>query len=148
MIVKISIRQMGLEDVDEIMNIESQSFSTPWSAISFYSEIYNKNSINKVAEIDGKVCGYICVRCVQEECHLLNLAVHPDYRRRGIASLLLESVLSQIKKKGCRFIFLEVRASNIIAQKMYEKFGFTSIGIRKKYYINPEEDGIIMMKEI
>jgi ribosomal-protein-alanine N-acetyltransferase len=136
------------EDVDKIMAIEVRSFSTPWSALSFYSEIYNKNSINKVALIDETVCGYICVRCIQEECHLLNLAVHPDYRRRGIASLLLQSVLSQIKERGCRFVFLEVRASNIGAQKMYEKFGFTSIGIRKKYYINPEEDGIVMMKEI
>lgn len=146
--MKLSIRDMALEDVEEIIDIEIKSFSTPWSKVSFYSEIHNKNSINKVAVIDGKVCGYICVRCFEEECHLLNLAVHPDFRRRGIATLLMNKVISQLKKRGCRFIFLEVRASNTIAQRMYEKFGFNQVGVRRRYYINPIEDAIIMAKEL
>jgi ribosomal-protein-alanine N-acetyltransferase len=136
------------EDVKEIIDIELKSFSTPWSSASFYSEISNRYSINKVVTVDGRICGYICVRCFEDECHLLNLAVHPDFRRRGIATLLLKTVLSLLKEKGCRFIFLEVRTSNTIAQKMYEKLGFSHIGIRKRYYINPSEDAIIMAKEL
>lgn len=146
--MKLSIRDMLWEDVEEVIDIEIKSFSTPWSRTSFYSEIYNKHSINKVATIDGKICGYICVRCFEEECHLLNLAVHPEYRRRGIATLLLKTIISKLKEKKCRFIFLEVRASNIIAQRMYEKVGFSPVGVRKKYYINPTEDAIIMAKEL
>lgn len=146
--MKLSIRDMIWEDVKEIIDIELKSFSTPWSSASFYSEISNRYSINKVVTVDGRICGYICVRCFEDECHLLNLAVHPDFRRRGIATLLLKTVLSLLKEKGCRFIFLEVRTSNTIAQKMYEKLGFSHIGIRKRYYINPSEDAIIMAKEL
>lgn len=146
--MKLTIRDMVWDDVEEIIDIERESFSTPWSATSFYSEIYNRNSVNKVAVVDGKVCGYICVRCFEEECHLLNLAVHPAFRRRGIATLLLEGIVSQLKKRGCRFIFLEVRVSNLAARKMYEKFGFIPIGVRRRYYVNPEEDAIVMAKDI
>jgi ribosomal-protein-alanine N-acetyltransferase len=85
---------------------------------------------------------------VADECHLLDLAVHPDYRRRGIARALLDNVIQELRIEGCRFFYLEVRSSNYAARKLYEKFGFNMVGIRKGYYVNPAEDAVIMMMEL
>lgn len=139
---------MYFEDIPEVESIERLSFSMPWSKTSFRSEIYSRYSITRIAVLNGVIVGYICARHVADECHLLNLAVHPDYRRRGIAKMLLDNVIQELKKEGCRFFYLEVRSSNYAARKLYEKFGFNMVGIRKGYYVNPVEDAVIMMREI
>lgn len=136
------------DDIPEIVSIERLSFSTPWSETSFRSEIYSRYSITRVAELNGIIVGYVCVKHVADECHLLDLAVHPDYRRRGIARALLNDVIQELKIKGCRFFYLEVRTSNYAARKLYEKFGFNMVGVRKGYYVNPAEDAVIMMMEL
>lgn len=136
------------EDISAVLWIERQSFTTPWSETSFRSELYSRYSITRVAECDGTVVGYICVRHVADECHLLDLAVHPDYRRRGIARMLLDDVIQGMRIESCRFFYLEVRMSNYAARKLYEQFGFKTIGIRKGYYANPIEDAVIMMLEL
>jgi ribosomal-protein-alanine N-acetyltransferase len=136
------------EDVPELVKIERVSFSSPWSEASFYSEIYNRYSITRVAELQGTAVGYICVKHIADECHLLNLAVHPNYRRLGIATVLLENVIQELKIDGCRFLYLEVRSSNYAAKKLYERFGFKIVGIRKNYYVSPAEDAVIMMLEL
>lgn len=141
----ISIREMHLGDVPEALRIERLSFSTPWSEASFLSEVYGQRSFTRVAECGGALVGYICMRHVADECHLLDLAVDPDYRGRGVAGMLLNSGFEAMREEGCRFLFLEVRESNIPSLKLYEKLGFKVTGLRKAYYLKPTEDAVIMM---
>lgn len=145
---ELRLRDMRESDIPAIMDIERSSFTTPWSEISFLSEIYKKNSISKVALLEGKLIGYICVNHVLHESHLLNLAVHQDFRRRAVGTLLMSEVLRALKKKECVFIYLEVRASNTGARAFYERFGFWAESRRKKYYAQPEEDALLMMGRI
>jgi ribosomal-protein-alanine N-acetyltransferase len=144
----VYIREMYPDDIPEIVSIERLSFSTPWSETSFRGEIYSRYSVTRVAELNGVIVGYICVKHVADECHLLDLAVHPDYRRRGIARALLNEVIQELRIEGCRFFYLEARLSNYAARKLYEKFGFNMVGVRKGYYVNPAEDAVIMMMEL
>lgn len=136
------------EDISEVLKIERLSFTTSWSEASFYNELYSINSIIRIAEFNGIVIGYICVKHIVDECHILNLAVHPDHRRHGIAAILLNDAIVKLRLHGCRFFYLEVRTSNYAARKMYERFGFNMAGIRKSYYANPVEDAVVMMMEL
>ncbi|MGD0884456.1 MAG: ribosomal protein S18-alanine N-acetyltransferase [Thermodesulfovibrionales bacterium] len=145
---KIVIRDMDEQDIPSVVQIERQSFSTPWSASSFLNEIHKSRSIARVAILDGTVIAYICAEQVMDEGHILNLAVHADYRRMRIAVCLVENVIDALKLAKCRFLYLEVRASNLIAQGLYKSLSFKIIGIRKTYYLAPEEDAVIMMLEI
>jgi len=142
---ELIIRDMREEDVPEIVEIECDSFSTPWSETSFLHEIYKKYAISKTAVFEGKVIGYICVNYVLHEAHLLNLAVHRAFRRRGVATILMNETIKELRGKGCVFIYLEVRVSNDSAWKFYKPFGFRVESIRKKYYANPDEDALLMM---
>jgi [ribosomal protein S18]-alanine N-acetyltransferase len=144
----IAIRNMRPEDVPDVASIERSSFSMPWSENSFYSEVYGRYSIARVAVIRKRIIGYIITRLILGEGHLLDLAVHSDLRRRGIARSLLEDVICGLKINSCRAFYLEVRASNIAARQFYEKMDFTDIGTRKNYYINPVEDACILMLEL
>jgi len=144
----IVIRPMSEEDIPEIMEIERSSFSTPWSEISFLSEVYKKNAFSNVALFEENVIGYICVNYLLHESHILNLAVDELFRRRGVATILMNDTLKALKRKECVFMYLEVRASNAGAKKFYELFGFKVESIRKKYYTNPDEDALLMMGRI
>jgi ribosomal-protein-alanine N-acetyltransferase len=145
---ELVIRHMHEADIPAIMEIERSSFSTPWSELSFLSEIYKKYAISRVALFQEQVIGYICANFVLHEAHLLNLAVREDFRRRGVGTILLQEILQELKKKGCVFVYLEVRVSNAGAQVFYEQFGFTVASKRKKYYGSPDEDALIMMGRI
>jgi ribosomal-protein-alanine N-acetyltransferase len=142
------IRNMQESDILAIMEIEHSSFTTPWSDISFLSELYKKNGISKVALFDGRLIGYVCVNYVLHESHILNLAVHQEFRRQGVGTILMNEILKELKKKGCVFIYLEVRISNTAAQQFYERFGFTAESRRKKYYAHPDEDALLMVGRI
>lgn len=139
---------MKEEDIPSVITIEKMSFSLPWSEISFTKELYKPRSIPKVAVLNDIVVGYMCIDYVMDEGHILNLAVHPDYRKMGIAASLVEEAIEELKLKACRFIYLEVRASNYAAKKLYKSFGFSVVGNRKNYYVAPVEDAVIMMLEI
>ena len=139
---------MSEVDIPEIMGIERSSFSTPWSEISFLSEVYKKNAFPNIALFEENVIGYICVNYLLHESHILNLAVHELFRRRGVATILMNDTLKELQRKGCVFMYLEVRASNAGAKKFYELFGFKVESIRKKYYANPDEDALLMMGRI
>ena len=145
---KIVIRDMHEQDIPSVVQIEQSSFSTPWSAPSFLNEIHKSRSIAKVAVSDGTVIGYICAEQVLDEGHILNLAVHSGYRRMRIAACLVKNIIEDLKLAKCRSLYLEVRVSNLIAQGLYKGFSFKIIGIRKTYYLAPEEDAVIMMLEI
>jgi len=142
---ELILREMHEDDLPEILKIERESFSTPWSEYSFLNEIYKKYAISRVAMFERNIVGYICTNYVLHEAHILNLAVHPDFRRQGIATVMMDEALKELKKKGCVFIYLEVRASNTGAIKFYELFKFKVVDVRKKYYIDPNEDALLMM---
>ena len=144
----IEIRDMGEQDISEVMQIERISFSTPWSEISFYKEIHKSRAISRVAVLDEVVVGYSVGEYVIDEGHILDLAVHPHYRLMHIATMLVEDIIKEFYFFMCRFIYLEVRASNYMALRLYRNLGFTDVGVRKWYYIAPKEDALIMMREL
>ena len=137
---------MQPHDIRAIMEIEQASFTAPWSELSFLNDMYHADSLSKVALIENRVVGYVCPRYVLNEGHLLNLAVHHDFRRRGIATELMNTVLEELKEKGCTLLYLEVRVSNLDAINFYERFGFKISSFRRKYYSSPPEDGALMMR--
>jgi ribosomal-protein-alanine N-acetyltransferase len=141
----IVIDFMRGEDLPEVLAIETNSFKTPWSENLFRNEIFKTISLTRVTKINGKVVGYLCVNVIIDEGHILNLAVHKEYRGLGIASFMISEALDIMKNDNCRSIFLEVRVSNEEARKMYEKFGFTLLATRKNYYVSPVEDALIMV---
>lgn len=144
LLLPIVIREMCEQDIIAVLSLELSSFTIPWSRSSFYEELNNPRSILKVAELNRNVIGYICISHVLDEGHVLNLAVHPLYRRMGIASVLIEDSLAVLRELGCKKVWLEVRASNVTALAMYRKLDFQQIGRRKDYYRTPREDAIVM----
>ena len=141
------IRAMRLEDLPEVMVIERASFPTPWSEKAFRGELTaNDYAHYIVAELDGRVVGYGGMWIVFEEGHVTNIAVHPDYRRRGVGRRLLEALIQRAAERGCDRMTLEVRKSNTPAQQLYRSFGFEPRGIRKGYYTDTNEDAIVMWK--
>lgn len=143
-----TIREMKEDDIRQVMDIESESFSTPWTEAAFLAEVHKPYSLNRVFIIGDRLVGYLCVNLILDEGHILNLAVHPDFRRRGLATRLIHEALPELKKRGCRVIYLEVRNSNASAKKFYEHFEFKEAGLRKKYYANPVEDAVVMMRQL
>lgn len=140
------IEQMSAADLEAVAAIEKDSFTDPWPLESFRTELNTNNlAYYLVARLDGEVVGYIGAWLILEEVHITTLAVAEPYRRRGIASRLVETLIEETRPKGARFLTLEVRPSNRAALKFYEKFGFTALGRRKRYYI--DEDAIIMTRE-
>lgn len=144
----IVIERFAPADIDEIMEIENVSFTSPWSRES-YEELIPLETISFwVAKTAGKVAGYMLLQRMISEMELHTFAVSPDLRRRGIATKLLEHMRDEAKKAGVKFIFLQVRPTNKEARALYEKFGFKSIGMRRRYYRDNGEDAIVMKMEI
>lgn len=135
---------MNPEHVSQIAQLEKQCFSDPWSEKSIASELDNELACWLVAEENGTVAGYVGSQTVLGETDMMNVAVHPDHRRQGIAEALVTALVSDLKRQGSHCLTLEVRASNEPAQKLYEKLGFEQIGLRRNYYRNPREDALIL----
>jgi len=142
----IVIREMAYDDLSQVYAIEKLCFTTPWSINSFKYELNHKDTILKVAIFDNKIIGYICIRTILDVTHILNIAVLPEFRRRGIGSMLLRVALDELSlvRQDINMVTLEVRESNTAAIKLYEKFGFKVIGKRAGYYIKPCENAVIM----
>lgn len=133
--------------IKQVAQLEKICFSDPWSENSIASELDNNLSYWLVAVDGDLVTGYIGSQTVMGETDMMNVAVHPDYRRNGIAEQLVKCLVEDLKRKQSRSLTLEVRASNLPAQKLYEKLGFSQIGRRPRYYRNPKEDALILRKE-
>ena len=141
------IVKMNEGHVKAVAELEKICFSDPWSENSVASELKNKLALWLVAEEEGKVAGYIGSQTCTDESDVMNVAVHPDFRRRGIAETLVNALVDELKAIESRCLTLEVRASNVPAISLYEKLGFAEVGRRKNYYRNPREDALIMRKE-
>lgn len=143
----IRIRNMSLADLDQVMVMEKLCFTLPWPRGAFEGEL-TQNGMARylVAEIDGQIAGYAGIWLIFDEGHITNIAVHPDFQRHGVASALLQRVLSNAKACGIESCTLEVRRSNLPAQKLYEKYGFLPEGVRKGYYTDTKEDALLYWK--
>lgn len=145
----VKIIPMTLDHISQVMQIERESFSDPWSMASFVSEITeNTYAIYYVAIYQKKIAGYIGGWIITDELHITNLAIASEFRRLGIANKLIDCIIAYAKKEGATRSTLEVRASNQSAINLYKKSGFTSVGYRPNYYTNNNEDAMIMWKEI
>ena len=141
------LEKLNASHVPQIAQLEKICFSDPWSERSIASELENKLSCWLVAMEGEQVAGYIGSQTVCGETDMMNVAVHPDHRRKGIAEALILALVEELKAAESHCLTLEVRASNAPAIALYEKLGFTEIGRRKNYYRNPKEDALILRKE-
>jgi ribosomal-protein-alanine N-acetyltransferase len=140
----ITIIPMVEEDLESVLDIERVSFAAPWCRDHFIAELESSYSFPMVAtDFEGNVCGYICPMLVIDEGHILNVAVHPIFRGKGIGRILVRKVIDECRERGAEYISLEVRTSNSIAISLYRHIGFVITGRRRKYYENGE-DAFIM----
>ncbi len=143
-----SITFMSLKDIDAVHKIEESSFTNPWPKNLLLSELNNPFSYPFTLNIfyDRKeiVVGYTIFWVISGQSHLLNIAVHPDYRRMGFGRKLMDFIIASSVEFGVREILLEVRKSNISAQSLYKSVGFNIVGVRKGYYSDNKEDAILM----
>ncbi len=146
----VTIRPMVLADVEAVYAIDRLSFSMPWTERSYRFEITeNANASAWVADAalpDGshRVVGMIVTWLIVDEAHVGTIAVHPDFRKRGIGRRLLATCLSATARRGAREALLEVRRSNVEAQRIYKQFGFEIVGVRPRYYRDNGEDALLM----
>jgi ribosomal-protein-alanine N-acetyltransferase len=140
-----TIREMSLDDLDDIMEIERLSFASPWTKRLFEETLTSPISASFVMKKGVEILGYIILYSVVDEAHILNIAIHPHYRGRGFASSLIKHVLEYFEvKNDVHEFFLEVREGNMTAIRLYQRFGFEKIGKRKKYYSETNEDALVM----
>lgn len=140
----LEFRLMTERDIDRIVSIEERSFSVPWSRRLFWAETQNDNSIYIVGVLDGVVVAYAGAWLSFGDAEVMNVAVDPDVRGRGIGTALFGRLIEEVKTRGATAITLEVRPSNEAAIRLYEKFGLRSVGRRPHYYTDNDEDALIM----
>ncbi|HYR93179.1 MAG TPA: ribosomal protein S18-alanine N-acetyltransferase [Methylomirabilota bacterium] len=144
----VVIEDMRLEDVPAVQLVENASFPIPWPANAFRHELtQNKNAHYLVAKEGDHIVGYAGLWLSLDEAHITTFAVLPEYRRRKIGERMLLSIFERAERLGAEWLTLEVRASNLPAQRLYEKYGFRPAGIRRRYYSDNNEDAIIMWTE-
>lgn len=143
--IDIEIDTMKMVDLDDVMDIEVESFSLPWTRWMFEKELRDKkHSYFLVARSGIQVVGYIGFWLVEDEAHIVTIAVRSDFRRKHIGSLLMASALNLAARLGANRATLEVRVSNLPAQTLYKKFGFEIVAIRKNFYADTSEDAYVM----
>jgi len=142
----ISVRRAALGDLDAIMAIEEASFTAPWPRDAMLDEIVKHDwSVVLVAQRGGEIVGFAVYWVVADERHLQNVATVWEWRRSGVGDALVRHVVDEAKRSGAQFVILEVRASNEAAKGLYGGFGFQSIGVRRAYYQDNNEDALVMV---
>jgi len=144
---RTTLREMRRDDLTAVLEIERRSFAQPWSRAFFEKELSTPFARLVVAEEEGfprsRVVGYTCRWRVTDEVHLLNVAVHPERRGLGYGRDLVGAVVAEARAGAARVVFLEVRAGNVIARRLYRQLGFRDLGVRRSYY-GPGQDAIVM----
>lgn len=145
----VVITPMRPDHLSDVLRIEKASFSSPWSRESFLREMERAPlSVTIVAQEAETVIGYIVAWCIIEEAHIGNVAVDPDRRRQGVGRMMMDWFLQHATARGCAFATLEVRDSNHAARHLYASLGFAVAGRRRRYYLNPSEDAVVMVKSL
>ncbi|HEX2412982.1 MAG TPA: ribosomal protein S18-alanine N-acetyltransferase [Solirubrobacteraceae bacterium] len=140
----VEIRRLAYADLPHVVALERRAFTSPWSLAMFVLELSKPSGICLAAMVEDELVGYLICSRYDTVWHVMNIAVDPDRRRRGIATALIGALLERIGPDGQ--VTLEVRRSNIGAQALYERFGFRSAGIRPRYYADNAEDAVIMWR--
>ncbi|MEX1183149.1 MAG: ribosomal protein S18-alanine N-acetyltransferase [Gemmatimonadota bacterium] len=145
---RVLLRDMQSSDLRSVADIEHASYSVPWSEGTFRALLRRRDAELVVAEFDDAVIGYAAFWCVVDQGELGNVAVTDAWRRRGLGALLLMEVLRRAERRGVREVFLEVRPSNEVARRLYERYGFTAVGRRRNYYQTPAEDALVLRRPV
>jgi len=144
----LNIRAMEMTDIDAVLKVEEVSFVTPWSRAAFAAEIGDNDlACYLVSEVEGQVVGYAGMWLILDEAHVTNVAMLPAFRGRGLGRMLMNSLCEVAKAMGAGRMTLEVRPSNIAAQRLYGKMGFVRRGVRPGYYTDTGEDALIMWRD-
>lgn len=144
-----SVRETRSADLGAIVAIERVSFGDPWTRDMFSAHLVSEGGNSfLVAEDDGCIVGYAITQTVGDESELLNVAVNPARRNRGIGALLLDAAMDRCRRAGSLDMWLEVRASNTGARMLYDALGFVAVGVRKRYYHAPREDAMVLRADL
>ena len=148
-LLEITIEKMTTDDIEQVVQIESEAYGEHhWSKSSFYDEMQNNLAKYYVAKtLDGELVGYAGAWHIIDEAHLTTIAIKKKYMRRHIGEAIIIKVVEDCYKEGIKYLTLEVRVSNVPAISLYEKYGFNSLGTRKGYYQDNNEDALIMWTE-
>lgn len=145
----LEFRSMRYEDIPMVCEIEQEAFTTPWTSGAFHNELTNNQFAHyMIMDVDGDVAGYGGMWLIMDEAHVTNIAVRDIFRGQKLGERLLKELMRTASFLGAHRMTLEVRASNHIAQHLYDKMGFTSVGVRKGYYTDNREDAIIMWADL
>lgn len=141
----LDFRKLTLDDLDDITRLEKEIFPNPWSRESLNFELAHRtNSVAYKILFDNRIIAYCFSWIIIDEFHIGNFAVIKEFRKMGIGKKFLKFIIDRGKELGASFFYLEVRKSNLTAIKLYEKFGFKTLGIRREYYSDNREDAIVM----
>ena len=143
----IELRQMRVEDVSKVMEIERECFATPWHESAYLTEITNRSAYYIVACMDDVIVGYAGMWVIMDESHITTLGVAGEHRGKRIGELLLVGLLDEAMKRGAKRVTLEVRQSNSVAQNLYRKYGFIPAAIRRSYYTDNHENAVVMWND-
>lgn len=142
--MNVLIRVMEEPDLPAVLAIENASYTMPWNEGTFRGLVRRRDADILVAELDGALVGYAAAWTVLDECELGNVAVSDAWRQRGIGTRLVHAILERARRRRVREVFLEVRPSNPGAQQLYRNLGFRLVGRRRNYYMEPDEDALVM----
>ncbi len=145
----LKTRNMTLEDVDRVCEIEAESFQTPWTKEAFQNEIVDNTLAEYLVLLyDEAVIGFGGMWLVLDEIHITNIALARDFRGKGYSKVLVAALIEFAQENTFKHMTLEVRVNNEIAINLYEQFGFVGVGKRPKYYVDTGEDALVMWKEV
>jgi ribosomal-protein-alanine N-acetyltransferase len=149
---RLSISDIAADELDLLYEIETHSYSNPWPLDAFKRELklpFSRILVARNNDHSGPaMLGYVVVWIIRGEAHVLNLAVHQDVRRQGVASMLLGAAIEAARMQAADILYLEVRRSNEGAQKLYNGFGFRQVGVRPRYYEDNREDALVMLLDL
>ncbi len=144
----LEIKVLGAEHLEDVLKIEEECFSKPWSENSVKELLLSEKAELLGAFDGGRLIGYSCLEWVLDEGSLTNIAVSDEYRKMGVGSQLMAALMKSAEEKDLAFVTLEVRVSNLPAVNLYRKFGFLDVGTRRNYYDAPREDALLMTRYI
>lgn len=137
---------MEIDDLEQVMPIENENFSKPWTETGYFTYLIRNDAMFLVAEIKGQIVGYCGVLLVIDEGDITNVSVAKSMQGKGIGKKLIEELILKTKKEGVTTLHLEVRPSNEVAIALYKRAGFEEVGLRKNYYEDPTEDALLMTR--